>query len=137
MTAWVGEHLDDGRRERAERMAGAAWAAVGGSYAGLPPSEPSTPSSPPWLMPSLAPDHGFPRRRLRRPAQPEINSNYYGSRFSLYLAGVFTTAAVVSGVVLYAVFAVAALTPQRDVTLAVRANFELIHTFFLKWSPWW
>ena len=46
-------------------------------------------------------------------------------------AGVFTVAAVVSGVVLHALFALVGLTPGREVDLAEQANFELNHTFFL------
>jgi uncharacterized protein len=65
------------------------------------------------------------------PPSLKINANYYGWRFSLYLAAIFTAAAVISGVVLHAVFAVVGLTPDRDVRLAEQANFELNHTFFL------
>ena len=65
------------------------------------------------------------------PPSLKINANYYGWRFALYLAAIFTTAAVISGVVLHAVFALVGLTPDRDVKLAERATFELNHTFFL------
>lgn len=65
------------------------------------------------------------------PPSLKINANYYGWRFALYLAAIFTTAAVISGVVLHAVFALVGLTPDRDVRLAEQANFEVNHTFFL------
>ena len=65
------------------------------------------------------------------PPSVKINANYYGWRFSLYLAGIFTTAAVISGVVLHALFSLVGLTPGRDVRLAEQANFELNHTFVL------
>lgn len=65
------------------------------------------------------------------PPSLKINANYYGWRFALYLAAIFTTAAVISGIVLHAVFALVGLTPDRDVQLAEQANFELNHTFFL------
>ena len=65
------------------------------------------------------------------PPSLKINANYYGWRFSLYLAGIFTTAAVISGVVLHAVFAVTGVTPPRDATLPEQASFALNHTFFL------
>ena len=65
------------------------------------------------------------------PPSVKINANYYGWPFSLYLAAIFTTAAVISGVALHALFAVVGLTPDRDVRLADQAKFELNHTFLL------
>ncbi|HVM02302.1 MAG TPA: permease [Acidimicrobiales bacterium] len=65
------------------------------------------------------------------PPSLKINANYYGWRFSLYLAAVFTAAAVISGVALHALFALVGLTPDRDVRLAERASFGVDHTFFL------
>ncbi len=65
------------------------------------------------------------------PPSVKINANYYGWRFSLYLAAISTAAAVISGVVLHGVFALVGLTPDRYVRLAEQANFELNHTFFL------
>ncbi len=65
------------------------------------------------------------------PPSVKINANYYGWRFSLYLAAIFTAAAVISGVVLHALFAFTGLIPDRDLRLAEQANFELNHTFVL------
>ena len=65
------------------------------------------------------------------PPSVKINANYYGWRFTLYLAAISATAAVISGVALHALFALVGLTPHRDVNLAQRAGFELNHTFFL------
>ena len=65
------------------------------------------------------------------PPSLKINANYYGWRYAAYLAAVTTVAAVISGTVLQAVFAVTGLTPNRDVTLADQANFAVNHTFFL------
>ncbi|MBW3556526.1 MAG: permease [Actinobacteria bacterium] len=65
------------------------------------------------------------------PPSLKINANYYGWRFALYLAGIFTAAAVISGVVLHALFAFIGLTPDRNVELAEQATFELNHTFLL------
>lgn len=65
------------------------------------------------------------------PPSLKINANYYGWRFAGYLAFVSVAAAVVSGVVLHALFAVVGLVPDRDVRLAEQAQFSLNHTFFL------
>ena len=65
------------------------------------------------------------------PPSLKINANYYGWRFALYLAGISTAAAVISGVVLHALFTLLALIPDRDVKLAEQAHFALNHTFFL------
>lgn len=47
------------------------------------------------------------------------------------VAGVSTVAAVVSGIVLHALFAVTGMTPERKVRLGEQAQFELNHTFLL------
>lgn len=65
------------------------------------------------------------------PPSFKINANYYGWRFAAYLAAVSTVAAVVSGIILHALFAATGLTPDRDVRLGEQAQFELNHTFFL------
>ncbi len=55
---------------------------------------------------------------MPRSASPPISSQW-------------PTVAVISGIVLQAVFAVAGLTPNRDVTVAGQANFAVNHTFLL------
>jgi uncharacterized membrane protein YraQ (UPF0718 family) len=65
------------------------------------------------------------------PPALKINANYYGRRFSLYLAGVFAVAAVVSGTVLQALFSALGLIPERDVDIRQLATFAIDHTFWL------
>ena len=48
-----------------------------------------------------------------------------------YLAVITTVAAVISGVLLQALFTVVGLVPDRDVRLADQAEFALNHTFVL------
>jgi uncharacterized membrane protein YraQ (UPF0718 family) len=65
------------------------------------------------------------------PPALKINATYYGWRFSLYLAAVFTVTAVLTGVIVHALFSALGLLPDevRDVTEV--ATFAFDYTFWL------
>lgn len=65
------------------------------------------------------------------PPSLKINANYYGWRFAAYLGVVFTAAAVVSGVIVHALFSVAGLLPRSAKNIQDLAAFSVDYTLFL------
>ncbi|MDQ4145806.1 MAG: permease [Actinomycetota bacterium] len=65
------------------------------------------------------------------PPALKINANYYGWRFALYLGVVFAAAAVVTGVVVHGLYAVAGLLPQSAKDIQELATFSFDYTLFL------
>jgi len=65
------------------------------------------------------------------PPALKINANYYGWRFALYLGGVFSVAAVVTGVAVHGLFALVGLLPQGARNLQELATFRIDYTFWL------
>ncbi len=65
------------------------------------------------------------------PPSLKINANYYGWRFATYLGVVFAAAAVVSGVLVHALFAAAGLLPQTAKNIQDLASFAVDYTLFL------
>lgn len=65
------------------------------------------------------------------PPAVRINSAYYGRRFALYLAGIFAVSAVVTGIVVHALFALAGQVPSGGRDVEELATFGLDYTFVL------
>ncbi len=65
------------------------------------------------------------------PPALKINANYYGWRFAVYLGGVFAAAAVVTGIVVHALFALLGLLPEGAKDLGELATFAIDYTFWL------
>ncbi len=65
------------------------------------------------------------------PPALKINANYYGWRFTGYLAAVSSVAAVVTGVVVHALFAVVGLLPRGAKDVEQLASFAVDYTFWL------
>lgn len=60
-----------------------------------------------------------------------INARYYGWRFVLYLAAIFTASAVVAGVVVHVLFVLLGLVPERRGDIGELATFGLDYTLVL------
>ncbi|MDQ3710254.1 MAG: permease [Actinomycetota bacterium] len=66
------------------------------------------------------------------PPALKINADYYGWRFAGYLAAVFAVSAVIAGVVVHLLFAVAGLLPRGGgESVAEMATFAIDYTFWL------
>jgi uncharacterized membrane protein YraQ (UPF0718 family) len=65
------------------------------------------------------------------PPALKINANYYGWRFALYLAGIFSVAAVITGIVVHVLFAGVGLLPDDPRNLQELATFAVDYTFWL------
>lgn len=65
------------------------------------------------------------------PPAVRINVRYYGWRFALYLAGVFAVSAVVAGVAVHGLFALAGQLPTGAKDLSQLSAFRLDYTFWL------
>lgn len=65
------------------------------------------------------------------PPAVRINTAYYGRRFALYLAGLFAVSAVVTGVVVHGLFALAGILPSGARDVEQLATFRLDYTFVL------
>ncbi len=65
------------------------------------------------------------------PPSVKINAGYYGWRFALALAGVFTAAAVIAGVGVQALFELVGLIPDEAKPIDEVATFALDYTFVL------
>ena len=65
------------------------------------------------------------------PPALRINARYYGWRFAVYLGVVFAVAAVVTGVVVHAGFALVGLLPRGAKDLTELATFAIDYTFWL------
>jgi uncharacterized membrane protein YraQ (UPF0718 family) len=65
------------------------------------------------------------------PPSLKINAKYYGWRFALYLGVVFAIAAIITGILIHALFSVAGLLPRSAKDLDELATFAIDYTFFL------
>jgi len=65
------------------------------------------------------------------PPALKINANYYGWKFAGYLAAIFTVAAVVTGIIVHALFAALGLLPQGAKDVQQLATFAVDYTFWL------
>ena len=65
------------------------------------------------------------------PPAVKINANYYGWKFAGYLAAIFSVAAVVTGIVVHALFAAVGLLPQGGKDVEELASFAVDYTFWL------
>ena len=65
------------------------------------------------------------------PPALKINANYYGWKFAGYLGAIFTAAAVATGVVVHALFAVLGLLPTEAKDVQELATFAIDYTFWL------
>jgi uncharacterized membrane protein YraQ (UPF0718 family) len=65
------------------------------------------------------------------PPALKINARYYGWRFALYLGVLFSAAAVVTGIVMHGLFAVAGILPGGARSVQEMAVFAIDYTFWL------
>jgi uncharacterized protein len=65
------------------------------------------------------------------PPALKINANYYGWRFAAYLAAIFSAAAVLSGVIVHGLFAVAGILPTGARNLEELTALRVDYTLFL------
>lgn len=65
------------------------------------------------------------------PPALKINANYYRWRFAVYLGVIFAVAAIITGIVVHGLFALAGLLPEGAKNLGELATFALDYTFWL------
>ncbi len=65
------------------------------------------------------------------PPALKINANYYGWRFAAYLAAVFAFSAILAGIAVHGLFALAGLLPSGARSVEDLAAFRIDYTFFL------
>lgn len=65
------------------------------------------------------------------PPALKINANYYGWKFALYLGGIFSAAAVLTGIAVHGLFSLIGILPTSAKSVEELTKFSIDYTFWL------